>query len=517
MRKNLIVLPLVFTVLSPVSAFAGEEGDNSIVQQMQYKDYNYLHNVADGSLNPVSISDIPVSQLSLISAGYAWRQGGYHNVDASGHTDGFSVDAYGIKRMERLSFEGGIAYFNYDERARCWNSTLFQSRLNPFILADFDPSDYNTERFRVDGRMAYKVSSRFRFGINADYNVGVMSDEKDPRVETKGMRFVINPGVQWDATSRLSIGATGGLNLFNETSRYTCVATAVNFKFYLMSGLGTFFPQTGNAYTRDAKGTSWFAAVDLKYRFSDRWSDYLYLSYADESENATDGGSTYQFKGGDYMNNVLTLRNRLSYVSGRYAHNVELEAQTNDVKGRWYDQRAVTENGTTRYEIMNSSIKHKETFTSIRAAYRFDMLDGEGVSSLTAGVSAGWLTSDTKNFPEMYFRKYTRIDVRADVMKHFSLGRVRLGVGLDGGYAMSPSSSCDFSGLELEHTYSMPMYAYLTSGAWSVNGRVEAWIPVGKFVLGAHAGGGTTRCIDGKSGLDGTAMNSVNCGLSMAF
>lgn len=516
MRKSLIILPCI-TLLFPVSVAADGTGDNSLVQQMQYGDFNYLHNVESGSLNPVSISGMPLSQLAIISAGYQWSEGDYHNVDASGHTDGFSVDAYGLKRIKEFAFEGGIAYYNHNDRARCWNSTLFQDKLNPFILADFEPSDYNTERFRVNGRMSYAISPRFRFGINADYHAGVMSDEKDPRVETKGMRFILNPGVQWDVTPRLAIGATGGINLFNESSRYSCVATAVNFKFYLMSGLGTYFPQTGSSYTRDAKGTSWFAAIDLRYRFSSTVDDYLYVSYGRHNESAIDGGSTYRFKGGDYLNDVISVHNRLSIKNASIAHNIGIRLETNAVKGKWFDQRSVTENGTTRYEVMNASVKHKESYLQGTASYRFDLLDGAGTSSLTAGAAATVTVSDTKNYPDLQFRKYTRIDITANVIKHFRIRKVYLGAGIDGGYGTKLSSSCRFAGLELERDYALPMYDYLTSSAFTVNGRIQAKIPVGEFILGAYIAGGTTHCIAAKYGYDGRSLNSINCGISMAF
>jgi len=506
-----------YAVLSPVLAFAGGDGDNSLTAQMQYADYNYIHNVVDGSLNPVSVSDMPVSSLATINTGYYLTHGDYHNIDASRYKAGFDVDAYGISRMERIAFEGGVRYFNYTDKGRCWNTTLFQNPLNPFILADSEPSNYDTERFHVYGRVSYKLTQALRLGINADYNVGVMSDEKDPRAETKGMRFIINPGVAWDICGRLTLGATAGLDLFSESVRYTCLSSAVTYPFYLMSGLGTYYPQSGTSYSRDADGTSWFASLDATLRFSPSAIDRLTIYYGNESEQATDGGSSYQFKGGDYANTVLRITDRLALTGSRYAHNIELSAETNDVKGKWYDQKSFSQNGTTGYEVMNSSIKHKETYTLVRGSYRFDILDSAGVSSLTAVAGATYISSDTHNYPERYFRKYTRLDLSAEVMKHFSLRNVRFGIGLEGGYIMSPTSSCDFAGLELEHVYTMPMYSYLTSSALSGGARIQAKIPVGKFILGAYLSGSFTKCTDAKTRYDGTSSSSVNAGLSMAF
>ncbi len=517
MRKISFILTHV-ALLSPLFAAAGGERDSSLVRQMQYRDYNYVHNIENGSLNPVSVSRVAVPELAIVGVGYNWANGGFHAVDESGHTNGLKVDAYGIKRMERLSFEGGIAYFNEKERSRCWNSTLYQSKLNPFVLADSEPSDYDTERFRIDGRVAYSLSDAFRIGINADYRVGVMSDEKDPRLETKGMRFIINPGVQWSITHNLAVGATGGLNLFNESLHYSSLATAVNYPFYAMSGLGTYYPQSGASYTRDSKGTSWFAGADVRYNFSESVADYLSVIYENENEHSTDGGSTYQFKAGEYMNGAFKFANRLSLNFGRTSHNIELSAQMNDVKGRWFDQKSVTVNGTTHYEVMGSSIKHKETLLNGKVSYRFDRLDNNGVSDLSAGVSAGYISSDTKNFPEVYFRKYSRLNVAANIMKYFNIRKVRLGAGIDGSYDMCLSSSCDFKGLDLEKLYSMPMYAYLTSSSFAVNGRVEAYFPIRDFVIGAYVAGGMSRCTGGKTEMyKNESMSSVNCGLTFSF
>ncbi|MDE6353341.1 MAG: transporter [Muribaculaceae bacterium] len=517
MRK-LIATLLCNSILFPFLAFADEEGNNSIVdRQIQYVDYNYIHNIENGALNPVSISDIPLGDITVISAGYFWNDGKYHNVDKSGHVNGLNIDVYGIARLDKISFEGEVGYFNYKERDKVWNSTLFMNKLNPFILADDKPSDYKTDRFVINGRFTYKFSSRFRFGLNADYNVGVMSDESDPRVETKGMRFILNPGVDFDVTDRFTLGATGGINLFSESQRYTCLQTAVNYKFYLMSGLGTNYPYSNNAYSRDSHGTSWFVSVDGKYKISNELANYLTINYGNESEKAVDGGSSYRFMGGDFSNNVLGITDRFAITGSRIAHNIEIGFQTNDVKGRWYDQKSTSQNGTTVWEIMNSSIKHTESLTNVSGAYRLDFLDNAGVSSLTAGIGLGYTNSDTKNYPELYYRKYSNLSIKANVTKYFNIKKVRLGVGIDGGYDMNLSSSCDLNGIDIEKEYSLPMYYFLTSNAYTVNGRIDGKLPVGKVILGAYITGGTTRCANAKDMFKTTAMNSFTCGLNLSF
>lgn len=507
---------LCSSLLFPM-AVAAQNEKNTLGQQIQYSDYNYIHNVEAGSLNPVSISDIPIGDITVISAGYNHNKGEYRNVDAANRINGFNLDVYGIARLDKISFEGEVGYFNYKEHDRCWNSTLYQNKLNPFILGDDQPSTYKIDRFVINGRFAYKLSSRARLGINADYNVGVMSDEADPRVETKGMRFIINPGIDFDVTDKFTLGATGGLNLLSESSRYTCLQTAVNFVFYLMSGLGTNYPYSSNSYTRDTKGTSWFVSIDGKYNFTKNISNYLTATYRSENENAIDGGSTYKFKGGEYINRVFGLTDRFSVTGNRYAHNVELGLEINDINGRWFDQMQTSQGGTIVWEEMNASIKHKERLTTAGGSYRFDILDKDGVTSFSAGLGLGYKYSDTKNYPDVYFRKYSRLNINTNYTLYRNFGNVRMGFHLEGGYDMNLSSSCHLDGLEVEQRYALPMYAYLTSSAYNFAARIDGKLPVGSVILGAYVSGGATKCTKAKEIYKNESMANINCGVSLTF
>lgn len=517
MRNNIIIASCLAMAASLNGAAASFE-DSNPDSLIHYRDINFLYNVADASLNPVSLSFVPTDEVARINVGYDWGKGQLHNVDASGHTDAFNVGVFGIKRLKRVVVEGSVDYFNENKRASMWNSTLFQSALNPFILADSVRSNYNTERFRVAGRVAYDCGNGLRIGVNGDYNVGVISDEQDPRVETKGMRFILNPGISWQATEALALGATGGINLFNESSRYSCLATAVNYKYFIMSGLGTFYPQTGSSYSRDVKGTSWFAGLDLTYNFSPAVSDYISATYHHQRENANDGGSIYQFKAGEYTDKAVSIYNRTSILRQSVAHNIELRYDANRVNGRWFEQRPVIENGTTRYEVMSSAIKHKQVTYNISGAYRFDLLDAAGIPTFNARLGLGYYHSEAKNFPERYFRKYGRLTTDLEATKYFAVKKVRLGISVDGSYAANLSAGYNFAGEDLADCYSMPMTAFLTSDVYTVGARLSADLPLRHFIVGLTAGAHTSQCTGGH--LDTfrhKGFTTVDCALSLYF
>lgn len=486
----------VLIALALCSAGAWAAVPDSILQHVQHEEYGYISNIRQGSANPTSLAATPLSGLAVVKAGYDWQRGAYHSPDAGRGTDGFFVEAYGLRRTSKLAFEGVFTYRNENERSKKWNSTLYQSPLNPFVLADSLPSDYNKEKFHIAGRVSWNVNSRLRFGLNADYHVGVQSDEKDPRLEAKGMRFILNPGVEYDC-GIASVGLTAGINLLNETEQYSSLNTTVTHRFFLMGGLGSFYPQSGISYSRDVKGTSWFAEPSVKIRIGSMASDFLSVRFDSYSENATDGGSSYRFLGGDWSDRCFRIYDRFSFFRGRYTHNFELHGRYDDSKGTWYDQRAVTENGTTRYEVVNASVKHKQSVVQASLGYRLDRLDSSLTPTFTASVSAGFESASATNYPEYYTRKTSHAVASAMAMKRWVFGKVVLRVRADASYRAKLSSSISAQGLELYEKYSFPMYAWHSSSSLTARGRVNVDIPLGRMILGAEAYGGSMICTDG--------------------
>ena len=227
----------------------------------------------------------------------------------------------------------------------------------------------------------------------------------------------------------------------------------------------------------------------------------------------------YQFRGGDYNNDFVTVTNRLSVNAGRMAHNVTIDFRADDIHGIWYDQVSETVNGSTVWNVVSESVKYKERRYNYSLGYRADWLDRSGAPSLTAAFNVGSLHSDATDYPDLYRREYTRLKVGADVKKHFNLRRVRFGVGVSftGDYDMTSRDSYNFAGQELEQDYSLPMNAWLTSSSYNFSGSLDMMLPVAGYVVGAYVKGGSTRCTKGAMGLKGESMNSIACGVTLSF
>lgn len=526
-RKIAFVLSLMAT---PFVANATEADTTAAI--MQYKDCMYLNNVAYGNINPTFIKDLPIDAFATLEVSYGAGtgtitkagKGAFHQLDKSGKTRDLNVSVYGVRKLRDVSFEGGMSYNNGKDKDRAWNATLYQSEQNPFMLADSLFSDYSTEEFTLDGRFSWEPIELIRFGVNADYVVGTTSDEQDPRLETKGMLFTINPGIDFKVAEYVKIGATGGIRLFNENAKYSTVETGNSASFFVMSGMGTCMDQGGTSYQREVKGLAYFADLQVYWQRPD-YGNLLNIGFEKNREKATDGGNTYQFLGGEYNNTKIFAEERFTFTKGKFVHNFELGAAIEDIKGTWFYQENVTDptTGQSQWVVMDQDDeKHLEKRMTGDFAYRLDVLSRTGQPSWSAGINAYFINSDMKNNPSGYYQKYMNVKAGAFVKKTFQIKKSIFSLSVGGDYKMNLSNSFYMSqGERLRDKYTFPMFEYTTADFYDVYGKLETKIPIPgkkfKSYIGIFAEASTQRYIGDLDRFNKTAFNQFGGGANYTF
>lgn len=463
-----------------------------------YRDALYLGNIYSGSTNPVAISHAPFLSVADIGIKYHFEDGDFRAKDQTGKETGFDVSMWGIKKFNRISFEGGISYYNDVQRDKSWNTTLFIAPSNPFILADSVASRYNVERFNLNGGFAYEISPMVKLGLRAFYEVGSSADQTDPRPDTKAMKFRINPGFTFSLSRYWELGISGEYRMMNEQTDYTCVRTEKNYTFFLFSGLGTYLGRTGVSYSRQYKGRAYNGALQAVFA-NGFISNMIEAGIDRNQEEAIDGGKSDKFLGGKYNNSTFFVTERFQVRSERLYHNITFDVRYSDSKGTWYNQKQMnSDTGEGYWEVMSSEIKHKEKTMTARLGYRMDMMRGE-TPTLTWSVTAGYGKTETHNYPEDYTADHSYIDVKADIAKHFKIKKSVFTVSLYGNYRNKLSADLDTRDLRIYDEYTLPMWGYATASAVGAGGglNVKLPLPFKGFIsyLGIFARGGYVTCL----------------------
>lgn len=494
-----------------------------------YKDQLYLGNIFYGSQNPVSVTYAPFENIGDIDIKYNYQNGELKPIDKAKKEQWWSGTIYGIKKLKRVAFEGGITYNNGLLKERRWNNTLFVSGYNPYIICDSVKSKFSTETFNLNGTASYIINEKFTAALRADYNVGSSATQNDPRPDIKGMRFNLNPGAQYKYKD-FYFGLSANVGWLSESATHTVVRTEIPHYVFLFQGLGMYEAKTAVGYMRKYNGFNYGANIQFAYDKNGTIANFLELGYYNEEEKAIDGTGAERYKGGRYNGNDITLSDRFEIRSGNIRHNITLNGRMHNTDGTWYTQTQRTdENGNMFWDVVNEDVEYKGKEYMGNIDYRFDMLKAN-VPMLTVNVNVGVKQSDTKHNVYSASQKYTVATADAYVAKRFDIDKVQLMIFVDGTYNYNLSSDL-YTG-EFPQTiqyivrrYTEPAYYALTTDWFRIGGGIQASVPVKirnyRTMINVKAGYDYSGYISGETGnfdnLKDSNRHDIKCSIGLTF
>lgn len=406
---------------------------------------NSLFNTRYSSINPTRLAYNRLQETGEAMLDYDMTRGGFHDIGTPRHIDNLRVMIGGLKHFDKVDLAGHLRYVNTSYDDQTWNSTLLLNPNNPFVLADSVASDGNTERFDMGATLSLKLSEKIKAGLGASLIVGSMSDQTDPRPKSNTSRFSLTAGADATLTNSWTLGAAASVEFFNSNMSYTIVNPLVNHRYFLMKGMGDYYRRSSSddsGYQRDYKGTTF--GGELSAVFAPEGSpiqNMLLLSATLGNEDATDGGSAYTFKGGDYSFSKFGLKDRFTLSHNQdVLHNIIVGATVDLGNGDWYDQKRVTdtEHGNiSNYVVLSKTRIHKQTGMEVSAEYRFDKLKDQQ-SDLYASALVTLADNTTKHYNDkgLHKQQYTNLSIDVTGGKHWNLGKGVLSTQLTAGYVL---------------------------------------------------------------------------------
>ena len=474
--------------LMSLPCFADAEKDSlNRENHLFYKELNYLGNMYEGTANPVALSHNIVRKVTDVRVGAQLRNGGLHDIDEGRRSRNLMGAIGGLQNFGNLDLWGYLDYKNIKEYDRQWNSTLFVTPTNPFILGDNIKSDVNTEVFSMTAGASYKFNDLFTGAVSINYLTGSASDQTDPRPKTNSMHVEIKPGVEFRLNDTHSVGVSAMADIFRSDMSYSVVNNNINYTYYIMKGMGDHQVLTSNdmtSYPRDYEGTRFQGALQwLVTPASDRFSNMFEVSYTHNKEISEDGGYAYTFKSGDYYRDDINIYDRLSIrSSGRFRQNFILRASYITGSGDWYDQKKMTDTqhgNIIYYQILNKSKVMETTDVNASLTYQADFMRND-MPDLTVNADLGFNTSEAKQYSTAAFKQtYTNMVMGAGAVKHFKFGRLRLS-GRAGGYYSMPLGDPEYAcaGMNMSSAYCAPAFEYIASAKLGFNVEADAYLPV---------------------------------------
>lgn len=458
---------------------------------------NELFNIRYHSINPTRLAYNSLLTTGEALVSYDLSRGDFHNAGTSGHVNNLNVQLGGLKHFDRVDVSGYLRYTNTSYKNQEWNSTLFLNPNNPFVLADSVASDGNTETFAMGAALSYRFTPKIKGGLGAGLTVGSLSDQVDPRPKTNTSRFNITAGADAMLSAAWTLGLAARVELLSSNLSYINVNPLTNHRYFLMKGMGDYYRRSSSedsGYQREYKGTTFSGELSATFKPSGSpFQNVVLLSASAGDEKATDGGSSYTFKGGDYRFSRFALKDRLMFSRNeRVLHNIIVGAEIGSGNSDWYDQKKLTdtEHGNiSYYEILNKSRIQKQQDMAVTAEYRFDRLT-DGHCDFYASLLAALANTTVKHYNDNGLQKqqWANLGLDLTVGKHFTLGKGRLSAQLTAGYVMpvkdrqfatgtNVSGSDDITGV-----YVTRQFEYASAKRVRLGGSADYNFPVAKAV-----------------------------------
>lgn len=492
---------------------------------------NEVRNIRYNSPNPVRLNYNAVQTYGAGMVDYAIGRGSFHAPDRSGKVNNLGVYVGGLKHIGAVDLSGYIRYTNRQNRDQRWNSTLGLRADNPLTVGDSVKSHQTIEQFDMNAAAAWTITPSWRAGLSIGLTTGSLSDQTDPRPETKTSILPITAGAEYRLNDYVALGLSGGVQILRSDLSHTIVEPLNNYQYFLMKGNGDYYRRSSadvGGYDREYKGTTWSGGLQMAWTPTKDLSNFLQVEYKGGHENATDEGNL-RFKGGDYHFSELNVSDRLSIRGGgRLLHNAIVAFGYDHGDIDWYDQRKEvdTEHGNrTYYSVLSKYKMHKNRTLKLQAEYRLDFLRAEKQDAYVDARVGLHNFNNKQLLSNVAVQKANIIDMRLAAGKLFRIKKVELGTMLYAG--LSTTSGDDFAdgssyGNEnIAAAYSLPAYQYAIAKRVAVGGQIDAQMPVtGKITAGFFTRVDSDICAEDGSYWDGyksTSFTQVDCGIYLKF
>ena len=506
---KLILLTCVSFVVNGMSVHAQhlDLGHNVWTEEQT----NQVLNIRYGSYSPTYLSSNPQQTSGIAKVDYSLTRGKFHAINESGKVNDLNVLFAGLKNIGNLNLYGFINYQNLQEDNHSWNSTLYLDDTNPYIIGDSINSDATTEAFHMEAMASYNFSERWRAALRLGLKLGSRSDQNDPRPKTTTSVIPITLGSEWSIAKAWNVGVAAGTDLISSNMSYTIVNNLTNYRYFIMRGMGASFNRSSSdvpGYKRDYSGATWRAALHGVWKTSDKIEQFLQLSGEFANQDATDGGSSFRFKGGDYEFNKIGLQYRLQYRPQQTTlHQFWVDASRKQGKGTWFDQeRAVdTEHGNrTYYRVLAKTVAYKPQIMMANVTYRMDKTLNDG-TNLYATLNTGIEQTINKYFGDNGVNKqeYNMLHVNLNAGKTWNIQDNILSTALGGGLYTPLGDRTFATGCiggttnDITGNYVIPLFEYYTAKRWQISAMADFKMPLREQLsLGFFAKGQLNICTD---------------------
>jgi len=439
--------------------------------------------------NAAGLSQMPDLFPSEIKLNFGQSKGNFHSIFNGESIQNYNFSSRGYRKMNRTFLYGSFDYSRSFEKGLNYSNTNDPAMNYPYLLADTIGKDtYDREFFKLNGIMASPVNCNLEWGLNVEYQVGIASQNRDPRSENKVMRGNFSPALLYKL-NRFKFGANLTYGYYNEDIDVSVVETGIQRTMFQMHGLGQFGYHSSSSFYRLYKQNQVGGGLQFEVKQNEianiLHSNYLYFQQTIDDGRKGSIATWAAVKNDAKMDGInWNITDVLSISRGKRLHQLKAVFQLANKLGTEYIQRLekVGETDMEHWITYAEEQKYYSLQTSAGADYQLLMKDADDQMKSLFRAGLSYSAFDEKYYLPNLEAKYTNLAFESSFLKRVALSASNFSAEMRFKYQINAGNKQDMDAgnFTVQKIY-LPEIKYLTTNFFSPGFSVGYEMPVKKY------------------------------------
>jgi hypothetical protein len=200
--------------------------------------------------NSAGLSQMPELFPSELKLQFGRSDGDFHSVFNGQSDQSVCFSSQSFQKIKKTYLFGSFNYSKSSEKGLNFSNTNNPALNYPYLLADTIGNDtYNREFFNLEGIISSSLNTRLDWGVNFGYQVGVASQNRDPRPENKVTQVKFSPGILFKG-NQFKLGVNVRYGYYNEDIDVSVVEEGIQHTLFQLHGPGAFTYHSSSSFYR---------------------------------------------------------------------------------------------------------------------------------------------------------------------------------------------------------------------------------------------------------------------------
>lgn len=330
------------------------------------------------STNPAGLSLNPNISPGKMSLNYHAETGDYKRVQQGENINHFSFQTQRYTKIKNSFFYGSFSYDKSFEIGTNYSNVNNPYRGTPYLYIDTIGNDtYDREFFTLKGGLSAPLNHYLSWGLSTDFNVGLASQNRDPRPKNKVLNLSVSPGLLF-SFSKLNLGFNLLYNYYNEDIETKIIEENKQIAFFQLHGLGTYIYHVASSFSRLYKQNSLGGETQVNYKSGNLNSllgaKLLYIKeIANDGRRAGNASWSYIKNDSEFEGITIEIFNTTTINNFSSIHCFHANSKINSMLGAEIIQRLEVseETGAIHWVTYGKEEKYCSTLIDAELSYNY--------------------------------------------------------------------------------------------------------------------------------------------------